>query len=178
MKVTAMTAYRRDRPPTGRPTGRPVIPHVGPETEKQCSKCGRIRPLSDYRRHGGNKKEFHPWCRACLNESNRIWALANPEKMALKNLRQRAFLLGVNRDEVAAYWKTHGGLCDVCGNPQSRANVRLDIEHDHETNEFRGLTCSDCNNIMKFARDDAGRLMQVIRYLANPPARSQRMTLF
>jgi hypothetical protein len=138
---------------------------------KRCTKCSKDKPLSDYRPHGRNKG-LHPWCRACKLANYRAWCAANPDRAAWKSLRQRAHLLGLDRDEVSNYADAHDGRCDICGGPQTSNKYRLDIEHNHLTGEFRGMTCNDCNNIMRFAGDDPDRLRKVIAYMANPPAQA------
>jgi Recombination endonuclease VII len=61
------------------------------------------------------------------------------------------------------YWDlfwNQGGRCAICGGwPKSR---RLDLDHDHDTGEIRGLAHRACNQKVT---------VEVVRYLANPPAR-------
>jgi hypothetical protein len=149
-----------------------VIPYTGTDGEKRCTKCKRMLPFSFYRPHWKNPG-LHPWCRNCRTAADREYRKTNPEKLAWKNLRQRAYMLGLDRDEVSTYSDSHDGRCDVCGGPPAVHRKRLDIEHDHATGAFRGMTCGDCNNIMKFANDDVERLVKVIAYLIDPPARHQ-----
>src|SRR5450755_2256024 len=94
----SLWSYRRV--PTGRPTGRPPTPYGGPDGEKRCTRCGLFKPLSEFHKHGGR----HPACRDCRTKSTNAWYEANPRAAARKNLRQRAHLLGLNRDEVSDYF--------------------------------------------------------------------------
>lgn len=73
------------------------------------------------------------------------------------------------------YWKLYeaqGGRCAICRRATGKTR-RLAVDHDHKTNEIRGLLCKTCNRygIGIFARDDAEVLDRAAEYLRNPPAR-------
>lgn len=40
------------------------------------------------------------------------------------------------------------GRCGICGNP--KGETRLHMDHDHGTNEIRGLLCFSCNSKLGF----------------------------
>ena len=47
-------------------------------------------------------------------------------------------------------FKRQGGKCAICQRPERTINRRgeiflLAVDHDHETNEIRGLLCNNCN---------------------------------
>ncbi|MGD0053597.1 MAG: endonuclease domain-containing protein, partial [Vulcanimicrobiaceae bacterium] len=43
---------------------------------------------------------------------------------------------------------------------------RLHVDHDHRTNEVRGLLCRWCNQMLGSAKDDPARLRGAIDYLS------------
>ena len=48
------------------------------------------------------------------------------------------------------------GVCAICGNGQtSRRSPRLYIDHDHDTDEIRGLLCANCNSGLGMYTDSA-----------------------
>jgi len=53
------------------------------------------------------------------------------------------------------------GRCEICGKPE-KPNRRLHIDHDHKTNEIRGLLCYSCNTKLGFVEK---YLRQIVRYL-------------
>lgn len=140
---------------------------------KTCTGCRTEKPLSAFRvlSTTDGVTKYRAQCKSCENEYGKTWRKSNPEKETRRTLRNRASILGVDKEVVSAYWDAHSGTCDICGGEPLYLANRLDIEHDHLTNEFRGLTCGDCNNILKFAADDISRLERAIEYLKNPPAR-------
>jgi hypothetical protein len=59
-----------------------------------------------------------------------------------------------------AMFEAQDGRCGICGKPQGRRPLQVD--HDHDTREVRGLLCQHCNLALTQA---------VTRYVTNPPAR-------
>jgi hypothetical protein len=60
-------------------------------------------------------------------------------------------------------------LCGVCGQNLSGRIAYLD--HDHHTGELRGMCCYSCNRF-RVARNTTDTALEVVRYLADPPARA------
>lgn len=70
-------------------------------------------------------------------------------------------------DELLA---AQGGGCAVCGRlPKTR---RLNIDHDHQTMEVRGLLCYLCNYFINRNGVTADTLEAAAAYLRHPPAPS------
>lgn len=53
-----------------------------------------------------------------------------------------------------------GYSCAICGK-----QVKLHVDHDHETGEVRGLLCNNCNVGLGFFDDNPMLLIAAIRYL-------------
>jgi hypothetical protein len=60
--------------------------------------------------------------------------------------------------------KIQGGLCAICRRPCSSGR-RLAVDHDHESDEIRGLLCTKCNMAVGFFDDDAEIVRNALRYL-------------
>lgn len=56
--------------------------------------------------------------------------------------------------------------CDLCGNTPS---VPLNVDHDHETGEVRGLLCATCNTGIGRLGGTAARILAALDYVRNPP---------
>lgn len=54
-----------------------------------------------------------------------------------------------------------GTPCDNCGKTTSR----LSLDHCHDTGEFRGWLCQQCNNAIGMLGDDIEKLKQTVAYL-------------
>ena len=56
--------------------------------------------------------------------------------------------------------------CEVCGNPPGPGR-RLDFDHCHLTERFRGWLCNPCNMALGCAKDQSARLRRLADYLDN-----------
>lgn len=68
-----------------------------------------------------------------------------------RHLRRR----GVTPEQYQALLDEQGGVCAICGNPCSTGKS-LAIDHDHETDEIRGLLCFPCNTKLGWYENHRG----------------------
>jgi hypothetical protein len=80
---------------------------------------------------------------------------------------------GVSYDFYLALYQFQGGRCYICRKvPKTR---RLAVDHDHETNEVRGLLCSgerSCNHDILGNIKSIDMAQRIVLYLEDPPARA------
>jgi hypothetical protein len=58
------------------------------------------------------------------------------------------------------------GKCAICScTLNSSRYTKLAIDHDHKTNEVRGLLCTNCNTGIGLFKDSPIRLSSAIEYL-------------
>ncbi len=65
-----------------------------------------------------------------------------------------------------------GGVCAICRLPPA-ADVSLHVDHDHETNQIRGLLCFRCNNALGDFDDSVARIDGAASYLRGQAPRSE-----
>lgn len=58
-------------------------------------------------------------------------------------------------------------VCAICSESPS-AGKRLQVDHDHDTDEIRGLLCARCNRMLGQAGDTEKLLLRAIDYLRGP----------
>jgi hypothetical protein len=106
-----------------------------------------------------------PLCRDHRNEYMRDWYRRNPDKVHERGLKRTSggtFTL-IDYEIMLA---EQGGCCAICETPVAEArNGKLDLDHDHDTGEIRGLLCHRCNTAIGLLRDDPALAERVAIYL-------------
>lgn len=119
---------------------------------KRCTSCKEILPETKEHFHvaarnlsinGDVKEHYHNRCRPCGSKA----------RMVQHHLT-----------------KTHGhkafGKCDCCGIDSKELKTdRLNLDHCHETETYRGHLCSSCNRGIGLLGDDLEGVQQAINYL-------------
>ena len=104
-------------------------------TGKKCSKCGLIKPYSNYSRNRTNKGGFSYDCNDCHLESCKKWREKNRE--AYKEANKRSYRKKVVSGKKQAERKLHYAIdtgsikkenCVLCGNP---AEAHHHFGYDH-----------------------------------------------
>lgn len=73
---------------------------------------------------------------------------------------------GLSIEEFEAMIKKQDGKCAICStNVPGGAHNVWHIDHDHETDEIRGLLCSKCNIGLGHFQDDFELLQKASEYL-------------
>jgi len=94
--------------------------------------------------------------------ADRAWGRANRlrQRITRKQWKSKRYAA-----RVAALVADHSGLCDLCGQPPDGRWGRLNIDHCHATNVFRGLLCSRCNRAIGFFKDNPELMRKAASYV-------------
>jgi len=162
---------------------------------KKCTMCGVVKDACEFgkatKRKDGSFGLLSA-CRSCRTKKSREYFLANPEvrnrakrKYQKKRdaarrhdpvARMKAKLyrsIGAARkdghtpciatvDELLASFT---GKCFVCGVPEEECTQKLNMDHDHETGEFRGWLCGKCNKAVGLLGDGPELVERLLAYL-------------
>ena len=107
------------------------------------------------RYYKNHTKKIRVWCLA--------WRKANPQH-ALKRF-------GLNAAGYAAILTSQGGVCAICGSPETCKNpktgkvTRLAVDHDHANGQNRGLLCRKCNQVLGLFKDNPAIFRVAAAYL-------------
>lgn len=115
--------------------------------------------------HKERKQHAFGLCVLCYGA---LWRRNNPEKA--KAMARRKWL---TCKQTGAWRNTHlkthfkitqadydklntkqGGLCAIC-QKQCKSGRRLAVDHNHETEEIRGLLCMSCNRALGWIENEA-----------------------
>ena len=132
------------------------------QTEYKCSKCGSVFKLK-------KKITKTPRCSRCIYEDSKPKTRAAKYhlKDKYKEYRHVYYLKtkhGISKEEYEKMLEQQDGVCFICRNPDSR-NHKLCVDHNHITNEVRGLLCHNCNRTLGVLKDDPYLFRSCISYL-------------
>lgn len=142
---------------------------------KTCTKCGVVKPLSDFFKDNSKKHGYRAICKECSQAAFRAYThrvgynkiryerIKNAERW-----RHIAKKYGITPEQYAALLEAQGGQCAVCGTASSGRRPFC-VDHNHITGEVRGLLCTPCNQMIGHAKDDPVRLRQAAKYLESVP---------
>jgi hypothetical protein len=126
-----------------------------PKTHKVCKRCGETKPITDFYSIKG--KWLHYVCKPCSSEvgqQRRALRDAKGER-GYERLKFRCNRVGTTVDWYLAQEKKQGGVCALCGRPESHPHSKgsdqirsLAVDHDHATGKVRGLLCFRCNTAL------------------------------
>lgn len=110
---------------------------------KQCTKCKEFKLFSFFHPHKATKDGYTTSCKKCYNENTL--------------LRKHQKRYGLSTEQIKEM-KKNG--CELCGTHQN-----LHIDHNHNTNQVRGVLCTNCNRGLGHFKDSPDLLQKAIEYL-------------
>ena len=118
---------------------------------KTCSTCNTDKPLTEFhkRTYSSGNVGYQSKCKTCSTSVRGKY---------YKPHSKIKYQLGLSWDQVQEI--TSPGKCAACGSTD-----RLCIDHDHQTNEVRGLLCHNCNTALGLVGDNLDTLSNLITYL-------------
>jgi hypothetical protein len=78
---------------------------------------------------------------------------------------------GLTIEEYEMRWDTQGGVCRICGNPETDTlngkpkNLAVDHDPKHSKKEIRDLLCATCNRGLGLFMDNPQLLKNAVDYL-------------
>lgn len=164
------------------------------KTMKQCGKCGRLKPRSEYHKNNTRGDGLQARCKPCqiaavaanhrknpakAVERVRRWRLANPAKhrknvkRAIEKAKPRKRQKALQRYQITAeqysdMLSLFAGNCHIC-----RTRQAAGVDHCHVTGQVRGVLCANCNFGIGHFRDDPELIEAAAAYLRvkrTPPA--------
>ena len=95
------------------------------------------------------------------------WRKANPDRMALYNLKRRLKRFGLTVEQYHAMVTAQNTRCAICQSESTKnaASPFFRIDHCHATNTFRGLICDRCNIGLGAFQDRPSVMFAAAQYL-------------
>lgn len=132
--------------------------------------CGEEKPLAAYRNRGGNQTHLlKSRCNSCLYKEHRRWVESNPERVGEYRgkdswtLAKRCARRGITPKQLVDRYERQEGCCAVCKDAILLEDSAID--HNHDTGEFRGVLCKQCNRALGMFKDSTVVLRNAVEYL-------------
>lgn len=124
---------------------------------KRCTRCSEIKPLAEFSPRSNFKGDTLPRanCKPCCSK---VTVERREEGYGrIATLRK----YGLTPDTYNVMVNEQNGRCAIC----KEVYTPLFVDHDHETNEIRGLLCFHCNTALGHFEDKITNLEAAINYL-------------
>lgn len=126
-----------------------------------CSTCREELPETNFHVNKSNKYGRNNECKTC--RSLRAKSTYDYTVERGRHLKRK---YGISLEEYSTLLEKQEGVCALCrkGPEGSRYEI-LVVDHDHETNEIRGLLCQQCNMALGRLGDNVESIERVLAYL-------------
>lgn len=136
---------------------------------KACSKCREVKPLEAFSINNACKDKKQPQCKSCdqayywrTHERCLERAKHRRSRMTSEDIRrQNLAKYGISLEEYTRLYNELKGVCPIC----KLWFAKLHVDHDHQTSQFRGLICCNCNLAIGHAKESIDSLRRMISYL-------------
>jgi peroxiredoxin family protein len=128
----------------------------------QCTKCEVTQPTWRFPVARARKTGHASWCSNCqarYHEVNKERAHANMKRNHFKRK------YGMTLEEVIELGKEQDNKCPICTQQLVYEKYGYAVDHDHVTDEVRGILCFNCNRSLGGFKDDPVVLRAAADYL-------------
>jgi len=94
---------------------------------------------------------------------------SEPTERSLKtSYAQKWSLYKITKETFLELAEAQGNKCAGCGIDATGREHMLCVDHNHYTNEIRGLLCHDCNTAIGWMKDEPEIAEKLAKYLRSP----------
>jgi hypothetical protein len=141
------------------------------EANRKWNRNNREKALANRRkREAGYRQD--PVKLARKRESDRrVWKKRKNTARWLASTRKSHLKAkyGITPKQYDEMLKKHNGVCAICEQPETASRAGkiklLSVDHNHTSNQIRGLLCDRCNKAIGHMHDNIERLQSAIEYL-------------
>ena len=132
---------------------------------KICTKCKIEKPLSDFRKKKNVKSGYSSRCKKCESEYNKTVNYNRENKYEYNKKWRLKYNYGITLEDYNRLLEKQNGACAICGTTSTGKRKSFYVDHDHKTNEVRGLLCNQCNSGLGNLGDNIEIIEKAIKYL-------------
>ena len=130
---------------------------------KKCSTCKTEKSFTEFNKNKNGKFGLHNQCRSCT----KLWKPSEEQKERYNERTRnwnRKKLSGFTVEDYNNKLKEQDYRCAICKTDDPGA-TNWHADHNHKTNEKRGILCHKCNTGLGLLKDDIDILCSAIEYL-------------
>ena len=142
-----------------------------PKDAKTCSRCKEEKPIDFFGKRKDRPGKYRSECRECYNKDRDVEKYNHRYKDYRRNWHLTKHY-NITLEDYNQMFADQEGRCGICGTHQTECKKALAVDHNHETNEVRGLLCDPCNLGLGKLGDNVEGLEQAMRYLNGDTGRS------
>jgi hypothetical protein len=125
---------------------------------KVCYKCQKEQPLNEFKFYL-NDSRVHSYCKTCRNiQASLFKKRYRDDGRQIDYEYKRTY--GITLDDYKSLCEKQGFRCKIC-----KRKTELFVDHNHKTDEVRGLLCRKCNLGIGYLEDNIDSLISAIKYL-------------
>lgn len=110
-----------------------------------CRKCKIAKPITRFHHDNRTPNKRRTTCNDCRNLHKRVTNISSDHRKDLLEEQNNS--------------------CGICGINAEELSKKLSVDHNHETNQVRGLLCNSCNLGLGQFKDSVVFLSYAIEYL-------------
>ena len=136
------------------------------QATKKCIICGLEKNKIEFYKRGRSVKSS---CKSCCYKQHKDWTTRNIDKVKeyrykdAWTLEKRCKRRGISPKELIETFENQNKKCPICCKEISLIDSAID--HNHKTDEFRGILCKLCNRALGMFGDRYGNLNRAMLYL-------------
>lgn len=134
---------------------------------KACTKCGVVKCHDKFDKRKASKDGLTAQCTVCLRVKAMKVRKDNPETTRANNLKNR---FNMSIEDYNKIFLKQKGKCAICHKAETTKDIKgntkwLATDHNHDTDEVRGLLCNACNTGIGKLGDSIKVLKSAVKYL-------------
>lgn len=130
---------------------------------KRCANCKKNRLVKFFYRSSKSRDGRQSWCKTCVYEYDKSRSQLPERKEAMRKASFKKH--HGSRVSYKFYRAIMAFPCRICGLGR-KDGLKMVLDHDHQTGEFRGPLCNRCNLALGAIQDDIGWLERAKQYLS------------
>lgn len=127
---------------------------------KVCRICETEKYMDEFHKSNVNSDGRDSRCKTCRKSMAAQRYADGPDRE--RHLMKTYGITLVEYDELL---ESQAGGCAICGVSSDKIGRRLAVDHDHSTDEVRGLLCTQCNTMLGQSGDRPEILRLGAQYL-------------